>query len=331
MNNRKISKALETKLKYSKNSRRFANILDNRYRGIKPFKEESLYLYDNECKIIDDSVGYPDDIYHNTKTNTVYITERKKLSNWKHALGQLITYKIALGETYKCTHPNNEPKIIAKLELICDNKMYYDNKKYKPIEKCGHYANIEKICKIYDIKYEIIALGDNKMLNWRLYLDTDIIINKLKSKGLFDNFDTNNLDIYEIYNLSQILTLDDMTDNDINTILKNRGTTPSDSSLDNINYINTRYNSPGKKNKQDVLIKGAKRYLAENKLYKTNYDELVNDIALINSDYDIYGKLNELKNMDNDQFFMETNKTNKFKGTREERMRQIESILLRHI
>ena len=129
-----------------------------RYREIKKFKsflkgKGELSRKEEDVGIDGVCIGRPDNI---TSTKVI---ERKKIGDWKHALGQVLAYAFAL----------EDKKPV--LELIKVNKE--DHEELEPI--------IRKVCSKYNVDVRfIIHSGESK--DWRFHLSKDDLIDIISDK-----------------------------------------------------------------------------------------------------------------------------------------------------
>lgn len=200
--------------------KRFANIL-NSIKDIAPYHEKNLYYYDFDPEYdegdvysyqLDHSVGRPDEILYDEVNNKIIIIERKKVSEWKHAIGQLMVYNDAIKSEYMFHCDNVKPSIILVIELICES-ILQDN-----MPMCNQINNAIYFCTRHNIHLFTYIFDQYKMLNWRLYLTSNRLIELLAQKNIIVNSDN----IEDIYKTSTILSIDDITNDDVSTILSMR-------------------------------------------------------------------------------------------------------------
>lgn len=214
--------ALESKLRLKLITKEFFKAIND-----KPFyydfKEHAIHYYKyKNGELIQQfpMVGYPDFYHHDTEENIIYIVERKKLGEWKHAFGQLLAYKDAIESKYK--HYPYITTIVCILQLICDESTAYVNGKLKTIESCSHKNNIKKLCKHYNITCKIYEYGPHKMLDWRLLVSKKSLIDALYKKDIIQEIQSSNISDDYIYILSQGLNLKDIDELELHNLLKSR-------------------------------------------------------------------------------------------------------------
>lgn len=217
--------SVETRWKNNTNSVRQLYLYDG-YDTIPPYKEKKIHFYrtnknrninNNKEYILLHEVGRPDEIYTDTDNNTIYLTERKDLTHWIHAIGQLYVYKSALESKYEYLPINERPTIKLILECYCDEP--YD---HKVLVSCDNMENAIFYCSKHDIHLRIYKFDNENMMDWRMYLSIDKIEQALINKGII-SANPKNLSSTEIYALSRYLKTDDFNVNDIMDIFRNRG------------------------------------------------------------------------------------------------------------
>lgn len=316
---------LETKLRRHMNSRRLIDILKNidltvypyqtninhKYNSKYPFREHGLYFYENvdgSCyRISENMIGKPDSIEESIITNGILTTviERKKISGWKHAIGQLLIYRDALESEHDCMGNDNIVK--AKLELVCDDQTKDDKCEIKNIK------NIEYECDRLGMDLLIFKYDHDKMMTWQLFLPLTYIIDRLKYYGI--NIDKINNNIEYKYLLGSIINPADCDFDMLKLVIKTRypkiiGKIKSKD--DAINFLNEKCKNAELCDKihnnniidkndinYNMIIRNINIFLTNYNFYGSNYELLDNLIGFLNRFDDLIDLINYLKNIYN--------------------------------
>jgi hypothetical protein len=166
--------------------------------------QESDYREQN-VSISGVNIGRPDFM------DDTYVYENKKISEWKHALGQVLVYAYAT---------KKKPALGLIASSIDDSLI----------------SVIKAVCSRYDVKVEIIPedminntckhLGIDKDTNWRYHLTKDALLKCIPKELQKEAKECNKEPM--ILRYQQYLTLDKLLVDDLKTLVKKKGGKTSD-------------------------------------------------------------------------------------------------------